>query len=87
MIMPHPDSNLSLNLMVLGSELIKILKGKDRSFVIESAMEEFTSVGSERTPALFMKTLTYLYTVGAIELNGYNIKLKTEDGYTQLSLL
>jgi hypothetical protein len=86
MIRPQPESNLSLNLLVLGSEVIQILK-TNRSFVIiEDVMSEFLKDEPQRTPDLFMSTLTYLFAVGLVEYQGYKLKLKGKDDYTQLHL-
>lgn len=85
-MLPQPDSNLSSNQLVLGAELITILRAKGRPVVIETALREFVAASPGRTPSLFMRTLTFLYSIGLIECEGYNVKLKSQDGYTQLSL-
>lgn len=86
MIRPQPESNLSLNLLVLGSEVIRILKTKRSFVIIEDVMGEFLKGEPQRTPDLFMSTLTYLFAVGLVEYQGYKLKLKGKDDYTQLHL-
>ena len=83
MIRPQPESNLSLNFLVLGSEVIRILKTKRSFVIIEDVMSEFLKGEPQRTPDLFMSTLTYLFAVGLVEYQGYKLKLKGKDDYTQ----
>lgn len=78
MIIPHPESEMKLNVMVLGSELIKILtkRGKgDRYVLIENILTDFLKEDGRRTPDLFMYSLLFLYSVGLIDHRGYKIKL------------
>ena len=80
MILPHPESDLSTNIMVLGTEVIRLTKGKDY-LLIEDVMTSFVKGGKKRTPDIFLFTLTFLYACGLIEKKGYKIKLvqrKTE---------
>jgi hypothetical protein len=74
MILPHPESDLSLNLMVLGTEIVRLLKGKD-FILVEDMMNSFMQGGKKRTPDMFLNSLTFLYTCGLIERKGYKIKL------------
>ena len=74
MILAHPESDLSVNIMVLGAGIVRLLK--DRDFVlIEDVLENFVKSGSKRTPDMFLNTLTFLYSCGIIEKKGYKIKL------------
>jgi hypothetical protein len=74
MILPHPESDLSVNIMVLGTDIIRLLKGRD--FVLmEDVLSSFVKNGSKRTPDMFLNTLTFLYSCGLIEKKGYKIKL------------
>ena len=78
MILPHPESELNLNVMVLGSELIKILtrrSNEERYVLVENIMTEFLAKDVRRTPDLFIHTLLFLYTIGLIDQKGYKIKL------------
>jgi len=74
MILPHPESDLSVNIMVLGTDIIRLLKGQ--GFVlVEDVLAGFIKSGSKRTPDMFLNTLTFLYSCGLIEKRGYKIKL------------
>lgn len=78
MILAHPDSDLQKNIMVLASDVIRILSAKNRkdSFVlVEDVMEDFLKASEKRSPDLFLSTLTFLYSLGIIEKKQYRIKL------------
>lgn len=74
MILPHPESDLRLNIMVLGVDIIEQLKGKDY-VLVESLLEKFLKNGIKRTPDMFFNSLTFLYSCGVIEKKEYKIKL------------
>ncbi|TXH54928.1 MAG: hypothetical protein E6Q89_07340 [Bacteroidia bacterium] len=74
MILPHPESDLRLNIMVLGADLIEQLKGQD-FVLVESLLEKFLKKGAKRTPDMFFNSLTFLYSCGAIERKDYKIRL------------
>lgn len=86
MIVPQLESNLSLNTLVLGSEIIHKLKNQDSYIVIEEIMSDFLAEEPLRTPNLFLDTLTFLFLTGLIECQGYKVRLKAKDDYTQLHL-
>ena len=78
MIIPHPENDIKLNIMVLGSDIIKIMKskGKEEKFIlVENVLNEFLKVDERRTPDLFIYTLVFLYSIGLIDQKGYKIKL------------
>lgn len=75
MILPHPESDLSLNIMVLGVDIVKKLRHHPKSHLIENLMEEFLKKDKKRTPEIFINTLTFLYALGLIERKDYKIKL------------
>jgi hypothetical protein len=84
MIIPHPESDLSLNIMVLGTEIIKLLK--DRDFIlVEDALNSFIKSDKKRTPDMFLNSLTFLYSCGLIQKKGYKIKLSPQE-YKQMEL-
>ncbi|MDD3876727.1 MAG: hypothetical protein PHT69_08905 [Bacteroidales bacterium] len=74
MILPHPESDLRLNIMVLGADLIEQLKGQD-FVLVESLLERFLKKGVKRTPDMFFNSLTFLYSFGVIERKDYKVKL------------
>ncbi len=96
MIFPHPETDLSLSILVLGSE---ILSEHKKSVLIDNALMSFLKKDKKRTPELFLDTLTFLYTLGMVELQGYKIKFQEkqpkkatkkkqlkQNGYSQTSL-
>lgn len=74
MILPHPESDLRLNIMVLGADLIDQLKGQD-FVLVESLLEKFLKKEAKRTPDMFFNSLTFLYSCGVIERKDYKVKL------------
>ncbi len=74
MILPHPESDLRLNIMVLGADLIEQLKGQD-FVLVESLLEKFLKNGYKRTPDMFFNSLTFLFSCGMIERKDYKVKL------------
>lgn len=74
MILPHPESDLRLNIMVLGADLIEQLKGQD-FVLVESLLEKFLKKGTKRTPDMFFNSLTFLFSCGIIERKDYRVKL------------
>ena len=89
--MPHPEKDLRLNLMVLGSDIIAILNQKhfrDSYVLIENVLGDFLKKDSRRTPDLFIYSLVFLYSVGLIEKKEYKIKLvQLKQPHFQISLL
>lgn len=82
MILPHPESDLNLNLMVVGSDIVEILKkkGKGSGYVlIESILIDFLKGDKRRTPDLFVFSLIFLFSVGLIDRKDYKIKLVSEN--------
>jgi hypothetical protein len=78
MIIPHPESDMRLNIMVLGSEIIKNLKSKNKNgtyVLVESILTDFLKEDNRRTPDLFIYSLSFLYMIGLIDHKGYKIKL------------
>lgn len=86
MIFPHPESDLSLNIMVLGADIVKALKGKSNFQLVENLIENFLKKDKNRTPDMFLNALTFLYSVGLVEQKGYRIKLTPEQREVQRSL-
>lgn len=87
MILPHPESDLSINIMVLGKDIIEFLKKKKTFVLIENLLEDFLKKGKKRTPDMFLNTISFLYSFGFIEQQGYKIKLSINTNTQQLSLI
>lgn len=90
MILPHPESNLKTNLMVLGADIINIMSSspfKNKYSVVDDIMSKFLKKDKDRTPDLFLYALTFLHTIGSIEKKEYKIKLIIRENLiTQLDL-
>ncbi len=75
MILPHPESNFTLNIMVLGSEIINELKNQKHYVLIEDLLNTFLVPDDKRTSDMFINTLTFLYGMGFIDKKGFRVKL------------
>jgi hypothetical protein len=84
MILPHPESTLSLNIMVLGTDIVKFLKKAKGYTFIDALMEDFFKKDKKRTPDMFLSTLIFLYSLGLLDKKGYKVKL-TPRTKTELS--
>ncbi len=78
MIIPHPESDLSLNLMVVGADIISYMATNERKnsyLLVETILADFLKKDYKRTPELFIYTLTFLFSVGIIEKKEYRVRL------------
>jgi len=75
MILPHPASNFSLNIMVLGSEIINELRSQKHYVLIEDLLNSFLVRDDKRTSEIFINTLSFLYGMGLIDKKGFRVKL------------
>lgn len=75
MILPHPETDFSTNILVVASDIIKELQKHKTSVLLERVMDSFLKKDIKRTPDLFIKSLTFLYSFGLIEYSNYKIKL------------
>lgn len=71
----QPESDLSLNVVILGAEIISYLLDANENVIIEKILKKFIFKDSRRNHTLFFDTLTYLYSVGLIKLKDYCIKM------------
>lgn len=74
-MIPQPESDLSLNPIVVGSDVISILKEKNGSLIVEDLLDYFISNDDRRTLLLFLDTLTYLFSLNIIYESNYKIIL------------
>jgi hypothetical protein len=84
MLKPNTETDLSLSIMYLGSEIISILP-QNKYIYIEDILKKFLEADKRRSPDNFLDTLTFLYSLGLIDNTGYKIKLH-KHAYTQTSL-
>lgn len=75
MIFPHPESDLSLNIMVLGADVIRALTRKE-SVLAESLLGDFIKEDKKRTPDMFVNTVLFLYSLDVLTVKGFRIGLK-----------
>ena len=75
MILPHPESDFSINILVVAADIIKELKQYKKVVLLEKVMKSFLKKDKKRTPDLFIKSLVFLYSFGLIEYNNYKVKL------------
>lgn len=75
MILPHPESDLSLNIMIMGADIIKMLNKKSGFHLVENLMQTFLRKNKKRTPDMFMNALTFLFSFGLIEQKKFKVKL------------
>ena len=76
MISPQPEADLSLNVMILGADVIKILKSSQDYVIAEDLLKKFLFTNKKRSHDLFFDTLTFLYTLGIIREENYKIRLE-----------
>lgn len=86
MALLHPESDLSMSVVVHGASVLDILKRHKKPMVTDELMEKFLRQDSRRTTVSFVCALEFLYTVGAIDHSKYRIGLnKTQE--LQLELM
>jgi len=84
MIKPQPESDLSLNVIVVGADVIKILKKHKEYLVVEDLLKKFLLMDDKRAPGLFFDTLTFLYALGIIREDNYKVRLKYDSAQKTL---
>lgn len=75
LIHPQPESDLTLNTMVLGADIIDTLNQSNSYVIIEDLLFKFLSKDKKRSPMLFFDALTVLYSLGIIKMDYYRVKL------------
>jgi hypothetical protein len=79
MIIPHPESDMSLNLMVVSSDIIRILKDKKDYVLVDNALKEFMNNDERRTQDMFFNSVTFLFSIGIISEQNYKMRLTYGD--------
>lgn len=74
MILPHPESDLTSNPMVLGAEILREVR-QDRSVLLESLLVKMSKSNKKITLHNFMEALIFLYIVNLIEIDAFRIQL------------
>jgi len=75
MIIPQPESDLSLNIMVMAADIIKLLKKKPEYIVVDDLLKGYLKADKRRTPEMFFNCITYLYALGIIKEHNYKMRL------------
>ena len=86
MILPHPETDFSTNILVVATYIIKELKHHKKTVLLERVMQSFLNKDIKRTPDLFIKSLVFLYSFGLIEYNNYKVKLTPRTRKQQMNL-
>lgn len=76
MLMPIPESDLSLNVLCLGANIINIIKKNSGKILTEDLLNKFLFEDSRRRNSQFFDTLNFLYILEIIDERGYIIYLK-----------
>ncbi len=86
MILPHPETDFSTNILVVSADIIKELKRHKKTVLLEKIMQSFLNSDIKRTPGLFIKSLVFLYSFGIIEYDNYKVKLVPRINEKQIGL-
>lgn len=86
MILPHPETDFSTNILVVATDIIKELQKHKKTVLLEKIMQSFLKKDIKRTPDLFMKSLVFLYSFGLIDYDNYKVKLVPRERTKQNSL-
>ena len=86
MILPHPETDFSITILVVATDIIKELKRHKKTVLLEKVMQSFLNKDIKRTPDLFIKSLVFLYSFGLIEYDNYKVKLTPRTKKQQMNL-
>lgn len=86
MILPHPETDFSTNILVVATDIIRELQKHKKTVLLEKIMQSFLKKDIKRTPDLFMKSLVFLYSFGLIYYDNYKVKLVPRGRNKQNSL-
>ena len=79
MILPEPESDLQMNILILGNEILGKLIENNGIMFIEELLINFLKKDIRRTPKLFMDAITALFAFSLIKIEGYKIKVIEHD--------
>lgn len=71
----HPESDLSLNIVAHGADVLRFLHKQHEPVIGDDLLEDFLRRDNRRTPSVFFAALDFLYSLGAIRREGYRIVL------------
>lgn len=79
MILPEFESNLRMNILILGNEILGELIKNNNAMFIEDLLKRFLEKDIKRTPKLFVDVITVLYALDIITVEDYKIKVMKHD--------
>ena len=56
MIIPQPESDLSLNIMVTAADIIKLLKKRPEYVIVDVLLKSYLKADKRRTPEMFFNS-------------------------------
>ncbi len=75
----QPETDLSLNIIIVASDIIGFLKKKTKPQIVEKTLINFLKKDKRRTHDLFFDALTFLYIIEIIWEKDFKIKLASSD--------
>lgn len=79
MIIPHPESDMSMNLMVVASDILSILRDKKEYVLVDKILKEFINKDIRRNPDMFFNAVTFLFSLGIITEQNYKMRIINGD--------
>lgn len=70
----HPESDLNLNVLTLGADILRLFSGKTGERIVDDLLEQFLRRDVRRTPDHFFEALTFLYVTGLVEHDDYLLR-------------
>ena len=88
MIIPEPETDLSLNLIVVSADVIEIIKkilNKKEYTILDELINKFIEKDSRRSVNLLLDSLTFLCFIDVIYFKDYKIIMKGKTKQAQLN--
>ena len=77
MLIPTPHESLRRNILVIGARIIGLLRR--RPLLAEDLFRALGLENGDRDAGLFFDSLTFLYTVGLLAMDGFRVRLVGHD--------
>lgn len=77
MIIPPPEADLGQSPLVIGADLLELIKGAEGA-VVEDVMLKFLDTNETSTPDDFMDALCCLYALGLVEYESFKLMERHE---------
>lgn len=74
MILPHPESDLTNNPIVLGAEILKELR-PNKCILVESLLVRMMKRNKKTTLNSFLEALSFLYMVDLVVVDSFKVSL------------